>query len=124
MGRLQGIFFINRHKNRKNYQTCYHGWNWFSVPKDFAEYVITKEDMIYSTFHHTAASDESFMQTVAMNSIYRDRIYKFDCLEESAMRRIDWKRGKPWTFKLNDYHYIMDSPYFLLENLVSLLMWI
>ncbi len=111
LGRLQFLLLINRHKKTGNYNICYHGWQWFSIPKDFAEYVVSQEAHIYSTFHHTLASDESFLQTVAMNSDFKHRIFKFDCLEESVMRRIDWKRGRPYTFTSEDYHYIMNSPY-------------
>ena len=111
LGCCQRLLLINRHKKKKNYQTCYHGWNWFSIPEDFAKYVLLQEERIHSTFHHTLASDESFMQTVAMNSTFKERIYKFDCLEESVMRRIDWQRGRPYTFTREDYNYIMDSPY-------------
>ena len=110
-GRCQGLFLINRHRKKRNFKDCYHGWQWFSIPKDFAEYIIQQEERIYSTFHHTLASDESFMQTVAMNSDFKSRIYKFDCLEESVMRRIDWHRGRPYTFTSEDYNYIMNSPY-------------
>ncbi len=111
LGRCQALLFINRHRIKLNFKDCYHGWNWFSIPKDFAQYVLLQEERIYSTFHHTLASDESFMQTVAMNSAFKTRIFKFDCLEESIMRRIDWNRGRPYTFTREDYNYIMDSPY-------------
>lgn len=111
LGILQSLIGINRHKKKGNYGICYCGWNWFSIPQDFAEYILQNESKIYSTFHHTLASDESFMQTVAMNSIFKERIYKLDSREEGAMRRIDWQRGGPYTFRTEDYDYIMSSPY-------------
>lgn len=110
-GKIQAIVGINRNRKKNNYPISYCGWQWFSIPRDFAEYVLLNEKKIYSTFHHTLASDESFMQTVAMNSSFKERIYKMDCKEDGAMRRIDWERGRPYTFKREDYDYIMNSPY-------------
>ena len=117
LGRIQGLLGINRHKKKGNYAKCYCGWNWFSIPLDFAKHVLENEKKIYSTFHHTLASDESFMQTVAKNSDYMDRVYKPDVHEESVMRLIDWKRGSPYTFRKTDFDEIMSSPYLFVRKI-------
>ena len=117
LGICQALFFVNRHKKKDNYSVCYHGWQWFSIPQDFAKYVLLNEKKIYRTFHHTLASDESFIQTVAMNLDFKDRIYKFDCREESVMRKIDWSRGSPYTFREEDFEEIIKSPYLFVRKI-------
>lgn len=108
LGKMQFFLGINRHKKKENYEVCYCGWNWFSIPIDFAKYVLDNQERVYSTFHHTLASDEAFLQTIAMNSDYIKRVYKTDCHEESVMRFN--------TYKLKDFDEIMGTPYFFVRK--------
>ena len=114
LGKAQKFIGINRHKNKKNYEVCYCGWQWFSIPNEFAKHVIAMEKKVYSTFKKTLAPDESFIQTIAMNSEFQSMISKLNSTEEASMRRIDWKRtgGRtPYTFTIADYDDLMACPY-------------
>lgn len=88
------------------------GANWFSIPDDFARFVVTKGAWIESQFHSTRSSDEFFMQTIAYNNpSYRERIYslKEDDSYETCLRHIDWNRGNPYTFVSADYDELLGS---------------
>lgn len=47
-----------------------------------------------------------FVQTMIGNSRFRD------CIADSYMRCIDWKRGAPYTFTIEDYDMLMNSGMF------------
>lgn len=42
------------------------------------------------------------------NSSFKNRVYKKD-MYESCVRNIDWKRGTPYTWKIEDYEFLMNS---------------
>ena len=59
-GKIQVLVGINRLRRCPLYP-LYNGMNWFSITDDFARYLLSKEKLIYKTFHHTLASDEVFV---------------------------------------------------------------
>lgn len=91
--------------------TIKKGANWFSIPHDFANYVISQEHYIQKQFAKTRSPDEFFLQTLAFNSNYKDRIYRFqeDDGYASCLRLIDWKRGNPYVFRKSDYDELITS---------------
>lgn len=105
-------FGVNRLKHNQELPVIWGGWNWFSIPGDFAAYVVEKESLIYQTFDNTLAADEVFLQTLAMNSRFRDRMYGFDGRDDAqnaSKRMINWNK-KHWTplvFTARDYDAIM-----------------
>lgn len=48
-------------------------------------------------------ADELFLQTVAMESPLRETII------DDSLREIDWERGKPYTYRSDDYELLMSS---------------
>lgn len=113
------IFFgVNRLKNNKELPVIWNGWNWFSIPDDFAQYAVSKEDLLHRTFDYTLASDEVFLQTLAMNSeTFKNRMYGFngrDDAMDASKRFIKWntKRWTPLVFKEHDFEEIISQPYF------------
>jgi hypothetical protein len=81
------------------------GANWFSIPHDFADYVLKNEAFVKTHFSYTRSPDEFFLQTLAYNSYFRERIYHFaeDDSYVACLRYIDWKRGKPYVFRTQDF---------------------
>ena len=104
----QKIIGINRMKSNVEIKK---GANWFSIPSDFAEYVIKHESFIYKQFNNTRSPDEFFIQTLVYNSIFRTRIHKFkeDDSYEACLRLIDWKRGTPYVFRNKDIDELKNS---------------
>lgn len=57
----------------------------------------------YKYFRYSQCADELFVQTILINSPRIEKII------DSNLRCIDWKRGNPYTFKLEDYEMLMGS---------------
>lgn len=106
---LQKIFFVRRSINIEFQK----GANWFSITDDLATYIISKKEWIKKTFKYTKSADEFFIQTIVINSKFKDRLYskKFDDDYHSCMRYIDWKRGGPYVFRLKDFNELIESDY-------------
>lgn len=108
---IQKFCGVNRLKANKD--KIMDGWTWFSITDDFCEFVLKNEAKINKMFSHTIASDELFMQTLAYNSEFRNRLYDMTDLKNGSMRFIDWQRGKPYTWgaESKDYELLINSPY-------------
>ena len=93
LGRLLGI---NRVKNL----TVQRGSQWFSITGDFVK----------RQFKHTFIPDEFFVQTVFINSPFKDNLFhrEFDNSHLGCLRYTDWQRGYPYTFRNEDYDEIVN----------------
>ena len=105
---LQKCIHLKRNKSVRFQK----GPQWFSITDDFAKYIIQQENWIKGVFSNTVCCDEVFLQTVAINSPFKDKIYQqeiFSDTEKSVMRLVDWKRGGPYIFLDEDYQELIDS---------------
>lgn len=93
------------HVKRKTYVNTeiYKGTNWFSKTHQFAVYLLDREKDIHKYFGFGLCADELFLQTIIMNSPFRNDVVN-DCL-----RYVDWERGKPYTFSDEDFDLLMSS---------------
>ena len=78
------------------------GSQWFSISDEFARYVLTQKEWIRKVFRNTFCCDEIFMHTLLMNSEFRNNL-------KNSMRFIDWKRGGPYVFRIDDLEAIKQS---------------
>jgi len=101
---LQACLFINR-KRGMDIKDFYWGQAWFSITNDFAKYVVGKERFIADNFDNGFFNDEVFMQTLLMNSEFKDS----HSSSMSYARLIDWDRGKPYTWTNDEFDELMDS---------------
>lgn len=87
------------------------GANWFSISYDLADYLLSKRQWVESFFRYTAIPDEMFLQTLVINSKFKNSLYRqdFDNSYDSCKRFIDWTRGSPYVWKEGDYQELMDS---------------
>lgn len=96
LGRIQIILGINRLR-KSNLSPIYGGMEWFSITEDFVDYILRNEKIIKKTFKYTLASEEVFIQTLAMHSSFRDRVYgyngKDDFIDASKTYQF-WNNGK------------------------------
>lgn len=81
----------------------YKGGNWFSISDDFAQYVLSQQKLIRKQFYYSVCADEVFLQCLIMASPYRDT-WVNNCLRE-----VDWERGRPYTFRIEDVDAILNS---------------
>ncbi len=107
--KIQRTIGINRLKGT----SVYCGANWFSITNAFAKYVLSKSDWIYKTFNNGFCVDELFLQTLIMNSAFKDNLYHpaedNDC--HGNMRFVDWKRGDPYTWKAENFDELINSDF-------------
>ena len=101
---IQKVIKVNRLKD-KNLK-IYKGANWFSITYDLASYVVENFYKYDKMFDFSICADEVFLQTIAMASPYRDTINK------NCLREIDWKRGRPYIFRKNDFDELIKSQNF------------
>lgn len=87
------------------------GANWFSITDDFARYIVSKRSWIEHVFKHTYCADEVFVQTLLFNSEYKYKRYMnlFDDNYSQIKRLIDWHRGAPYIFRMEDADTIINS---------------
>jgi Core-2/I-Branching enzyme len=86
----------------------FRGSNWKILSREFCEFLIAGTDDVVKAatrfWRWTACPDESFFQSVVMNSPFRDRVV-FD-----NKREVVWPGPK--TFTMNDYPYLKTSRQF------------
>jgi hypothetical protein len=101
---LQKLIRINRVRNLR--LPLYKGSNWFSVTHDLMKELVAQEEVFKKIGRYSACADELIVQTVAMNSSYREKIVN------NNMRLVDWKRGtnqSPYVFRMSDLGMIWSS---------------
>jgi hypothetical protein len=112
--KVQNLLKINRNLKLQNKGILQYGSNWFSITHKFAEYVISKEKEIAKLFRFTICPDELFLQTLVYNSDFKNNLYlnKKDDSYKANMRLIDWQRGGPYTFRIDDFEELINSDRF------------
>ena len=85
-----------------------------------------KKEWIENTFKETFCADEVFLQTIFLNmenpnkrfiSNYKDKI--IEKTYQDVLRAIDWKRGDPYTYTLEDYDFLISSEYLFARKFSS-----
>lgn len=107
---MQIVLHVNRVKDLD--WTVKYGSNWVSITNDLVAELLKHKDKITKVFSCTNCADELFVQTVAYNCGFKDRIYcPEDGMTENA-RFIDWARGKngnPYTFRNQDHQLLQTN---------------
>ena len=105
---VQKILKINRLK-RTNLKIR-KGANWFSITDDLARYVLNKQGEIQKIFGKSLCADELFLQTIVYNSEFYNNLISYKDNDTLSIKRyIDWKRGNPYTFRINDFDELINS---------------
>lgn len=99
--KMQEYLQINR---LKKWDVCiYKGPNWFSITHSLAKYILENSRIIKKHFNKGICADELFLQTIAMNSKYKESI------DNNCLRYIDWHRGNPYIFQITDFDELCKS---------------
>ena len=108
--RVQMLFGVNRLKN-KNIKVQ-KGCNWFSITGAFAAYIAQASKPLEKIFRFSYCGDEVFVQTALLNSPFADDVYMKNCGNNhlACARLIDWQRGNPYVFIMQDFDLIKNSP--------------
>ncbi len=93
---------------RPDSYTWASGPNWFSITQECAEVVLAHEKEIKERFRFTFCGDEFFLQSlIASTPRLMEKVGEGD-----SKRLIDWKRGKPYVWRLSDKEEIAASDAF------------
>lgn len=110
--RCQKLLKIDRTEKYKNI-LFQKGRNWFSITHGLAKYTVEKESWIREIFADSVCGDELFLQTVARNSRYAEKICNPNTMPKIPdSRYIDWKRGcnnNPYIFRETDYEELRSA---------------
>lgn len=100
---------ISLQKKLKIDRTCkysfdlYKGTNWFSITHEMACYIVGNKRQIKKVCKYSLCADEIFLHTFAMMSPYKNKIVN------NSLRYIDWERGNPYVFIVEDYEELSKS---------------
>lgn len=96
------------------------GANWVSITDEFVRYVLSKKNEVKKIFKHSYCADELFIQTLLYNSEFYKNVVSLKNDDYVSIKRfIDWNRGQPYTFRLDDYDLIMNSGCFFARKFSS-----
>lgn len=98
-------------RTRKLGFSFYGGANWFSITGGLALHIVENYNKYKRAFYFSQNADEAVVQTVAMDSPYRENIYnaRFEDDYNACVRYIDWDRGSPYMFRREDFDVLMAS---------------
>ena len=89
---------------RKQAYLPYKGCNWFSITHALASYIVEHEAEIKKQYCFTERADEIFIHSIVMASPLRDSIV------DESLRAIDWERGNPYTYRIEDIDALLNMP--------------
>ena len=87
----------------------YKGDNWMSITEAAVRCLLEHEEYIRGRFKFTCCPDEIYKQTVLMNCGFDERMYVPTGTENVVLRAIDWERGRPYTWKMDDVKELLAS---------------
>lgn len=111
---LNKVFLVMQRgidRTRRDEIAFQKGANWFSITHNLAKYVLSQQKFIFKTFQYSLCGDEMFLQTIVYNSRYKANVAENNYCDnyENILYCIDWKRGNPHEFTLEDYDALMSS---------------
>ena len=103
---LQKVIHYKRHIPNQIYR---YGCNWVSVTHDFVCALIENKAEFLRIYKYSYCPDEIYKQTYAINSDFKSRIYDLNDEFNGCLREIDWKRGRPYLWRKEDYAFLSNS---------------
>ena len=105
--RLENI--LNKYLTRNSSVPFKKGTQWISITNECCKYILNKEKSILKRFKFTICGDEIFLQTIVYNSPFYEKCYNISDEYVSNQREIDWKRGNPYNWTLEDKDILLRS---------------
>lgn len=85
------------------------GCQWSSLTNEAVSVMLENKEEFLSALKYTNCPDEIITQTILYNSKLRDSIYDMNDEFRSCMRLIDWSRGTPYAYTIDDFKDIVSS---------------
>ena len=108
IAKFQKIIGIRCNKN----VDFYYGSALFSITIDFAKYLLAQQDIIHKLFRWSLAPDEKFIQTILMNSPFRENLFN-EKSPTSNSYLIDWtlrEHNSPRVWRISDINLLTSQP--------------
>lgn len=107
----QKIF--GRDLSKKYGLICKKGLAYFSITDRLVNYILGKEEMIRELLRYSISGDEIFVQTLAYNSEFREKIYDLNDEYNGCLRLMPWNNTLPnrneHCFELEDLNLLQNS---------------
>ena len=76
--------------------------------------ILKQEKKVKDMYMHTICCDEVFVQTIAYNSEFRNKIYNFENEYDGCLRELAWPSNVSgihpgWNFSQKDLEYLLNS---------------
>lgn len=102
LGSLCGLLLLRLQqalRTRRNFDVPIRkGSNWCSITHELCSWLVQRRGYILKTFQWVLCPDEVFMQSLVMDSPFKDRLYHPHRGDSCNLRAIDWSRGIPYTW--------------------------
>lgn len=88
-----------------------HGSAFFSISREFTQYIVAQKDQICHDYRFTLVGEEVWLQTVCYHSPFIDKVRNYEKEYIGNVRYIDWKRrngNSPYTFTESDFDELVD----------------
>lgn len=95
--------------NRKHNIQFQKGPNWVSITNEFCSLLIQHKVHILNHLRYSLCPDEIFLQTIIWNTPFRSRLYCEKDVNKGSLRKIDWTRGNPYVWQMEDYNNLVRS---------------
>lgn len=102
---LQKILGIKRNYKMK----LRKGSHWCIITDGFCKYLLKNKAYVLKAFRFTLCADEIWMPSILNSSPYKKNVFDLDNPGRSCMREIDWNRGNPYVWQLEDYDQLVHS---------------
>lgn len=95
------------------------GSNWVSITHELLIILLAKKSFILRRFKYVCCGDEIFLQSILWNSKRRSYIYPGSEQLNAGLRAIDWERGNPYVWKMEDLHYLLETDHLFARKFES-----
>ena len=85
------------------------GSNWVSITHELLTIILAQKSFILRRFKNVCCGDEIFLQSILWNSERRSHIYPGSEQLNAGLRAIDWERGNPYVWKMEDLQYLLET---------------
>lgn len=115
--KIRKIFVIlnkifTEQQKKKSLQMLYKGSEWFSITHELAFALVKEKNIALNKVKGWHCPDEYVLQTFFMEQYTPERKYGgYENDYRDCLRYIDWKRGNPYVWRLENYEELMASPY-------------
>ena len=110
---FRAIQFLVGYDHFKKYNLQFaKGFALWSITQDFLDYVLENEKLVKNIFKHSFCGDELFIQILAYNSKYRDKLFYDNNGVITSMWASTWvigDRRPDCNFKYKDLNYLLNT---------------